>query len=262
MIQIGLLDGYNYAYVVNNARSAAQIFQLLPEALSYAGGFDVSKIQMRKLVPLDTRSSLGFITTLCIVTYPSNMVEALRLDIKSPASALYNNPKQLMYNFTKQINPAIDITLGVYPDDATGTGEDGSGTTSTSNPIGDPFGGEMPDNKSSAAQGTTAGIVGGAVFVAAAYGAVMFVIARRYKRKRQAHRRASSISNSSDMQESPQGSPAMMGGALLSRDFTSSYGAVVGGRHSHGSGQSGMGNSARTQVISAPVAAENSLGWN
>jgi hypothetical protein len=62
------------------------------------------------------------------------------------------------------------------------------------------------------------------------------------------------------MSETGRGSPALMGGALLSRDFTSSpYGAVQ--RESHGSGRS-MGNSGRTQFISAPVAAENSLGWN
>jgi hypothetical protein len=58
----------------------------------------------------------------------------------------------------------------------------------------------------------------------------------------------------------------------LSRDFDS-YG-VAGGRNSHGSngsgstngsgrtGRSGGDNSARTAYISAPVAAENSLGWN
>ena len=69
----------------------------------------------------------------------------------------------------------------------------------------------------------------------------------------------------------------MMGGALLSRDFTG-YGAVTGaavaggavasgagGRDSHGSGRTGRSaanNSSRTAYISAPVAAENSLGWN
>jgi hypothetical protein len=62
-----------------------------------------------------------------------------------------------------------------------------------------------------------------------------------------------------------------MGGALLSRDFTAThnngnggnYGGVGGNmRDSQGSGRSGMNNSARTAFISAPVAAENSLGWN
>jgi hypothetical protein len=96
------------------------------------------------------------------------------------------------------------------------------------------------------------------------YGAAMFIVARRYKRKRQ-HRRASSMGSSqaSEMRYTDAGSPAMMGGALMSREFSSYGGAAApGGRNSHGSGRSGMGGSVRTAAISAPVAAENSLGWN
>lgn len=266
MIQIGFLQPYNYEFVVGNPTAAAQIFSLLPQALTYAGGFDESKVELRKLVPLDTMESMGYITTLAIVTYPGNMVEALRMDIKVPSSALYNNPNEIIYNHTQQINTAIDITLGSYPGDASSTGgRPGGGSGTGAN--GDPFDNTSTGDKSSGQQGATAGIVSGAVAVAAAYGAAMFLIARRYKRKRQAHRRTSSISNNSDMQQTTaRGSPALMGGALLSRDFTSNYGGVAGGvaggRDSHGSGRSGMGNSGRTQYISAPVAAENSLGWN
>jgi hypothetical protein len=256
----------NYPFVVGNAKAAAQIFQLLPQALSYAGGFPVEKVQMRKLIPLNTQQSLGYVTTLAIITYPSNMVEALRMDVKIPSSPLYNSPEQLVYNLTQQINSAIDIILGSYPEDgaAPGTGDGESSVTSTSVPNADPFdnGDDASDSTSSSQKGATAGIALGVVGVAAAYGAAMFVIARRYKRKKQAHRRASSLSDSSGMRT--VGSPALMGGALLSRDF-SSYGGVAGGRDSQGSGtgsgRSG-GNSARTAVISAPMAAENSLGWN
>lgn len=266
LIQIGFGFGMNYPFVVSNAKAAAQIFQLLPQALSYAGGFPVEKVQMRKLIPLNTQQSLGYVTTLAIITYPSNMVEALRMDVKIPSSPLYNSPEQLVYNLTQQINSAIDIILGSYPEDgaAPGTGDGESSVTSTSVPNADPFdnGDDSSDSTSSSQKGATAGIALGVVGVAAAYGAAMFVIARRYKRKKQAHRRASSISDSSGMRT--VGSPALMGGALLSRDF-SSYGGVAGGRDSQGSGtgsgRSG-GNSARTAVISAPMAAENSLGWN
>jgi len=267
LVQIGLLEGYNYPFVVANSKAAAQIFQILPEALGFAVGEDLDKIQMRKLIPLDTGSSMGFITTLAIVSFPNSLIESLRVYVKAPNSPLYNNPDTLTFNFTKQINPAIDITIGAYPDDASGSGGPGSSGGGGSSPNGDPFNNGGSD-KTSSQQGTTAAIVGGSVFVAAAYGAVMFILARRYKKKKQAHRRASSISNnSSEMRHTP--SPALMGGALLSRDFTgyggvagAAPGVVAGGRDSHGSGRSGMNNSARTQYISAPVAAENSLGWN
>lgn len=273
-MQIGLLEGYNYKYVVDNTKAAAQIFQLLPDALGYAFEDDMEqKIQMRKLVPLDTEASMGFITTLCVLTFPKNMVDTLRAYIRAPNSPIYNNPSTLVYNFTTQINSAIDITYHPSSGDSSSGDSRGSSGSGGSNRDGSPFISNTNDNpdtsdppKTSAQQGTTAAIVGGSVFVAAAYGAVMFIIARRYKKKKQSHRRASSISNTSSEMRQQTPSPALMGGALLSRDFTS-YGGVqassaAGGRDSHGSGRSGMNNSARTQYISAPVAAENSLGWN
>ncbi len=262
LIQIGFLYGMNYNFIANNAMAAAQLFQLLPEALSYAGGFDASKVQMRKLVPLNTYQTLGYITTLAIVSYPSEMVETLRMDLKIPTSPLYSNPEQLVYNLTMEINSAIDIILGSYPEDGSAPRESLAPEPARPRPrtvilsvIRDTSG-----SQSSTQRGTTVAIVAGSVFVAAAYGAAMFVIARRYKRKKQAHRRTSSITTPSEMRHT--GSPALMGGAHLSRDFTGSYGGVAGGRDSHGSGRSGMGNSGRTACISAPVAAENSLGWN
>lgn len=263
MIQIGFHAGYNYPFVVHNAKSAAQLYSLLPQALQYAGGFDENLVQLRKLVPLDTTTSLGYITTLAYVTYPETLVDALAQDVRIPSSPLYNNPEQLIYNFTQQINPAIDIKLGWIPDDVPGADGGDPASPDPATPNGDPFNGGASGQggQSGSSQGATAGIVGGAICVAAAYGAVMFIIARRYKRKKQAHRRTSSVSNASDMRQTPRSSPALMGGALLSRDFTG-YGGVAGGRDSHGSGRSGMGNSSRTQYISAPVAAENSLGWN
>lgn len=251
--------------MVDNNKAAAQLFLLLPKALADAAGFDINKAQVKRLVPLDTQNSLGYITTCAVVSYPNSMVEALSIDITLPNAALYNHQEQLIYNLTQQINPAIPITLGALPDSANGVSGDNPGVNAPGgSPNSNPFGSSNDDanSQTGAQKGTTAGIVSGAVAVAAAYGVVMFVIARRYKRKKQAHRRASSISNPSDMRESPSGSPALMGGALLSRDF-SGYGAMAaGGRDSHGSGRSGMGNSSRTQYISAPVAAENSLGWN
>jgi hypothetical protein len=272
LIQVGFRQSYNYPFIVDSDKAAAQIFKYLPRALSAAGKFDLSLAKVKRLVPLDTQNTLGYITTCAQITYPASMVEALSMDIKLPNSALYTNQDQFIYNLTQQINPAIPIFIGELPDGMGGGAGGGSGGGSSGGGSNsDPFGSGGRNNgggggQSSTQRGTTAGIVSGAVAVAAAYGVVMFVVARRYKRKKQAHRRASSISNPSEMMSEPGrggGSPALMGGALLSRDFTSSYGAVPpGGRNSHGSGQSGMGNSGRTQFISAPVAAENSLGWN
>ncbi|KAK1596301.1 uncharacterized protein LY79DRAFT_509456, partial [Colletotrichum navitas] len=263
LLQIGFLHGENYQHVSKNPNAAAQIFTFLPQALADAVGIDVNQIQMTKLVPYDTSQTLGYITTLAKFYYPRSMVDTLRMDIKIANSAIYNNPNPLIYNLTQNINPAIEIIPGME-DDGGFTGDNGSPSSSTPNNSNDPFGGDDDSSKQSPIQKGTAAAIGiGAVGVAAAYGAAMFIIARRYKQKKQAHRRASSLT-SSEMRYADAGSPPMMGGALMSRDF-SNYGGVAGGRESHGSGRtgrSGMGNSARTAVISAPVAAENSLGWN
>ncbi|KAK1996979.1 hypothetical protein LX36DRAFT_579398, partial [Colletotrichum falcatum] len=263
LLQIGFLHGENYQHVSKNPNAAAQIFTFLPQALADAAGINVDQIQMTKLVPYDTSQTLGYITTLAKFYYPRSLVDTLRMDIKIANSAIYNNANPLVYNLTQNINPAIDIIPGME-DDGGSTGEDGSSSSPTPNNPNDPLGGDQdPSQQSPIQKGTAAAIGIGAVGVAAAYGAAMFIIARRYKQKKQAHRRASSLT-SSEMRYTGAGSPPMMGGALMSRDF-SNYGGVAGGRESHGSGRtgrSGMGNSARTAVISAPVAAENSLGWN
>ena len=260
------MAGLNYDFVSKNPKAAAQIFSYLPVALSYAGGFDMSKIVMLQLVPLDTSRSLGFFTTLARFYYPRSLLETLRVDVKVPYSMLYTNPDLLVYNLTQQINPAIEV----LPDDAADLTGSGAAATASSNPGGDLFN-QPPGKQSPQEMGKTAGIVVGSFGVALAYGAAMFIVARRYKRKKQAHQRSSSVSHgtgSSGMRYTGSGSPALMGGALLSRDFsTSAYGGVssggaAGGRDSHGSGRSGAGNSARTAYISAPMAAENSLGWN
>lgn len=242
--------------------AAAQLFQHLPEALAFAGGFDKSKSVMHSIVPYDTINTLGYITSQALVYHPTDQIAKLQVDVRTPSSKLYNNPQAIVYNLTAEINPAIDIILGSLYGGASGTGGNGGPfPTDTGASNNEPFSsGNTGDNTSGSQKAQTAGIAVGAAAVASAYGAAMFIIARRYKRKRQGHKRNSSISSNAEMRQA--GSPAMMGGALLSRDFTG-YGGVQGNtRHSQGSGRSGGNNSARTAIISAPVAAENSLGWN
>lgn len=262
MIQISFLYAENYDFIATSPYAAAQVFDLLPQALAHAGDIDVSKVVMHSIRPYDTRAPLGYITSQGLLYYPTEKVESLRMDYKIPSAALYNHPNPLVYNLTSEINSAIDIILGSGLDGVAGSpGGDGSSTTDDSGTANnDPFSGGGSEGSSSSQAGMTAGITVGAFSVAGAYGAAMFIIARRYKRKKQAHKRSSSLASHSEMREG--GSPALMGGALLSRDFTGAYGGVGGTRDSQGSGRSGGNHSSRTANISAPVAAENSLGWN
>jgi hypothetical protein len=270
-IQIGFLFPFNYKFLARNTVAAAQLFKYLPKGLADAGGFSKDRILIEKIVPMDTQSQWGYITALAKIHYPENMLDSLQADLMTPNSPLYNNDLEIVRNLTSVINNKIDI-FGNTDNGASSDSGDSDDSGSGGN---DGFGNSGEGDKSAKQKATTAGIAVGAVGLSVMYGAAMFLVARRYKRKKQlGHRRASSIGSSqrsSEMQYNGNGSPALMGGALMSRDF-SNYGAQgpqgeqaparPGGRDSHGSGRSGMGNSARTAFISAPVAAENSLGWN
>ncbi|OTA63594.1 hypothetical protein K449DRAFT_394164 [Hypoxylon sp. EC38] len=265
LIQISFLYGENYQHLVDEPLAASQMFTFLPQGLAYGGGFDTERVVMYNIRPYDTIARLGYITSQAMVWYPTEGISKLSDDIGYPTTPVYNHPDPLVRNLTCQINPAIGImpgsVLGGVAGSDGGSGADPTDSVPTNN---DPFDTQGPgEQTTSAQQGMTAGIAVGAASVAGAYGAAMFIIARRYKRKKQRHQRSSSITSPSEMRQT--GSPALMGGALLSRDFTSNpgYGGVTGNtRDSQGSGRSGMNSSARTANISAPVAAENSLGWN
>ncbi|KAI1142410.1 hypothetical protein F5Y05DRAFT_225568 [Hypoxylon sp. FL0543] len=265
LIQISFLYGENYQHLVDQPLAASQMFNLLPQGLAYGGGFETERVVMYNIRPYDTIARLGYITSQAMVWYPTEGISKLSDDIGYPTTPLYNHPDPLVRNLTSQINPAIGIMPGSVLGGAAGSdGNNGADPTDSGPTNNDPFDTQGPgEQTTSAQQGMTAGIAVGAASVAGAYGAAMFIIARRYKRKKQRHQRSSSINSPSDMRQT--GSPALMGGALLSRDFTSNpgYGGATGNtRDSQGSGRSGMNSSARTANISAPVAAENSLGWN
>lgn len=263
-IQIAFKEPLNYEFVAGHSKSAAQLLSGVPQLLRYEGTItNDSLVQIRRLQPLDTQAAYGYITTLAIVTYPTDMVPTLALDIKLPNSLLYQDPQPLLYNISQQINSAIGIYLGDGAGDSTSDSSGGSsdsGSSSNDN-NGDVFENTSDDDSSSSTKAKVAGIAVGAAALAGAYGGLMFFIARKYKRRQMARARSSSLTQSDSM---GRASPAMMGGALMSQDF-SNYGAVSGGggpRTSHGSHGSSNQNSGRTAFISAPVAAENSLGWN
>lgn len=264
----------HYEFVADNFTASQQIFMYFPMVIGHGEDIDQEDVKMMRLSPIETKQKKGWVTTAAFAYVPEGIIEALQMDIHLTNSDLYNPPHPI----ASGIAAAIDPSYGIFPgSDLEGNSEDSEDGTG-----GTPFGGNDGEEQTASQKGTTAGIAVGAVGAAVAYGAAMFLVARRYKRKKQSHRRSSSISDTngnsnsptSDMRFAETGSPAtaMMGGALLSRDF-SGYGAVAGGsaggsagtaggRHSQGSGQSGAGNSGRTAYISAPVAAENSLGWN
>jgi len=258
LIQIGFLSELNWGFVALNSQSAAQIMQLLPQGVSEGLNLQSSEVVIHSLVPLDTASYIGYITTTALLFIPTTMVPTLTLDLQIPVSALYQNSDSTINQLMSLINPNIPLIPGdnLSGSAASGTGSSATATAAAGNNDG-VFSTNTADQNSqtSAATRNTAVIAVSAVGAAAAYGAAMFFIARRYKKKKQGHRRSSSIMSPSEMRQS--GSPALIGGGAYMTGGRSSSG---GDRNSRGSGRTG--NSARTQQISAPMMAENSLGWN
>jgi hypothetical protein len=258
LVQVGFLYPLNYAFVVSNSYSSAQIFDLLPQGVAAGLSLDLSDVTMHSLIPYDTTSTLGYITTISLFYVPTNLVSTLSSGLHTPVSPLYTNEKPLVNSLMNFINPAIPLTPGQYLPGVAGSGVATSAapTATTDSTSNDGVFNTDQQNTSSTVKGTTAGIAVAAIGGAAAYGAAMFFLARRYKKKKAGHRRSSSLDTPSQMRYT--GSPALMGAGMMSGGRGST--TMGGGRDSRGSGRTG--NTARTAQISAPMMAENSLGWN
>jgi hypothetical protein len=266
LIQIGFNYPLNYRFVVSSPVSVAQIFEFLPQGIAYGltrngggesgdgVGIPVDQVVMQSLQPSDTSQQLGYITTLAFAYIPSDLPPQLERALHTPISAIYRNPNPSVNTLMGMINPSWPILargpLGSVP----GGGYNGPASTGAPGGDGTPLGGSA--SSSSSVKGTSIGIGVGVVAGAAVYGAAMFFVARRYKQRKQRHSRSSSI-------PAHDPSDALMGGALMSggRETPIHHGRTTpsNGRDSRGSGRSG---SARAQQISAPMMAENSLGWN
>jgi hypothetical protein len=258
LIQIGFQYPLNYPFVVSNQVSVAQIFSYLPVGLSYGlggGAGSTIKVTMHTLQPYDTTRQLGYVTTIALAYIPSDLVSALALALHTPPSGIYNNPDTSVHTLMSMINPTFPITAGSTLGSSSDTGSDSSSSSSSSSSDGGALGG---DDATSKVSGTTIGIGVGVAAGAAVYGAAMFMVARRYKNRRQRHQRQSSLSGNGP--QMGQASSGAMGGAIMSGGRQTPY---TDGRESRGSRGSGNTNQAsiRTQQISGPMMAENSLGW-
>ncbi|KAK4498985.1 hypothetical protein PRZ48_009496 [Zasmidium cellare] len=280
LIQVGFNYGLNFPFVVSTENSASQIFAYLPQGIAYTLGLDSQHVKMNALMPFDTTKTMNYITTLAQAYIPANMVDQLQLDLHTPLSAAYKNPDESVRMLMSMINPAIPVLPGANMDDGTETSASYNPQATSSGKHGDgaPIGGDSGSSQS--VKSSSVGIGLGACAGAALYAAAMVYVARRYRKKRQSHKRAPSLQTPGEMS---QRSPATLSGGGMGGYFMSGAngirgsgttrgtgagargsgsGSGSGGRGSRNSAGSSNGRSVREQGISAPVMAENSLGWN
>lgn len=255
LVRFGFMHEYNYPFVVSNPVAVAQIFDFFPKGLAYALGIPVSDVIMLNLQPYDTTKNKGWITTLVLVFVPTDLVDQLDLMRHTPASLFFNSPQEPVAQMMKLLDASIPLRAGGDSAGSTGNGgawsaPGGSNGVSADNGDGAPMG-AVP-SESNTVSGKTIGLSAGIVAGAAVYGAAMFLVARRYRQKRNGrHSRSNSINRS----VSPGSNPAsgLMGSGAA---------VMHGARGPFDKRGSGGRVSARTQQISAPMMAENSLGWN
>lgn len=215
---------------------------------------------MYGLTPFDTTKDLRYITTLAMAYVPSAMVDQLQLDLHTPVALIYDNPNSPVRVLMSMVNPSIPILPGATNDGTSNSQSNDPSDSSTTQNAGNgaPLGGDSA--ASSSVKGSSVGIGVGAVAGAAVYAAAMVYIARRYRNKRQRHQRVASVPTAETGPMSQRNSAGMgayfMSGGRSGGRFS---GSPRGSRNSGGSSNS---RSVREAGISAPVMAENSLGWN
>ena len=256
LVQVGFNEALNYDFVANHPTSANQIFGFLPQGIAFGLGIDVNNCTMHSLQPYDTQQEQGYITTLATAYIPSGLVNALALDLHTPASKIYSNPDGSVNALMNLVNPTIPILAG--PGD--GSEANAAGAPGGPGSTGSGQGSMGGNGGSSQVRGTSVGIGVGVVAGAAVYGAAMFYVARRYKRRKQGHARTSSIHNGSNnlspsVRYNPvAGAPMMSGARYTDRPESPSSGSD--------SRTTGARSTAPRQAgISRPVMAENSLGF-
>lgn len=254
--QLGFTEGLNYLFVARH-ESSAQIFLYLKMAIVDALGVPEDKVVNYGLKSADTWNTLGWGQTLAVFMIPGSLNATLAQQIIQPASKFYNNKNETVNDLTALVDPSSFSEYGGKPAGSNTNPNDPEATSTNGPAQGGPIDGDMKASRP--INGTSVGVATGAIIGAFAYGAAMFFVARRYKRKKLSHQRSSSVPSSRYTYGSVGGlgGNAWMSGARNGRLTP----GLPGSRGSRGSSSSN-GRSVRTAQISAPVMAENSLGWN
>lgn len=258
-IQFRTTFGMNYDFVAKTPVAVSQIYQLMPQAINYSLGIPQSAAIISNLIP-DTSASVGYVPTIIQGYIPSSQVDALQLQVLNAGSSFYNNPSgsvSALAGLVDSTFPLIAANAAPGSPADTATDSTATGSSNSATDAAAPLGG---DSSSSAPVQTKAlAIAFPTIAVAAVYGAAMFFVTRRYRKKKARHARSSSMIDTANMRQTENGGVVA---GLMSGGRGEGYRSTTpnrGGATSRGSDNSG---SARTQMISAPVMAENSLGWN
>lgn len=261
LIQIAFKEPLHYEFVVGSQLAINQIFTYLPIGVADGLNVTTSKMVMQYLQPYNTLASKHYITTLAMAFIPATDVDKLSVEMLNTNSALYDNPDKSVKTLMDMVDPTVPLLAGqgLSPGGTPVNAGDGNANANAND--GEDSAPGSDNGGQAGVRPSSVGIAVGAVAGAAVYGAAMFLVARRYKKRKAAHQRASSVQT--DETPRPGEGSNLMAGAR------NSYGSRMAGRMGSNNGRGSRnsdrsdesGRSGRT-YISPPVMAENSLGWN
>lgn len=136
LVTIGFKQALNYAFIVQNPLSSAQIFEYLPQVLSYAfSDVDASQIIVSKLVPYSS-VQVDYMITVAEVYFDDSLSDDLQNAILNKASKIYSSPNDTVKAMSALIDPKIPVNdLLDSLNEATlqqSNGSGGSGSSSSS----------------------------------------------------------------------------------------------------------------------------------
>ena len=129
IVYVGFNSELNYPFVVQHSISSAQIFQYLPEVLTFpfSDQQNYKDVSVRRLIPF-TAEGITYTITVAEVYFPSDSVAALANFILTPDSKLYRNPDATERSLSSLIDARIPLT-GL---DTSDSGSDGQAATTGS----------------------------------------------------------------------------------------------------------------------------------
>ena len=243
LVRIGFLESLNYPFVVQNSVTVAQIFQVLPLAVSYALQIPGSEVTVRSLQPYPLSQ---YTATVALLWVPQDQVDSLQVQILATNSRLYSQSDATAQQLVDLIDPTIPLvavsSVGNAGTPAVGTSTpDGNSNLSNSGANSGSLDNVQSQNSSasSSSTGKQLAIGIGAAAAAIGYATLMFLGAKRFRRQSvqaQIDRRHSRVSS-----------------------ITGERAASPPLAHSYRSSGTSSGRGVRGQNISAPLMTENSL---
>lgn len=137
LITIGFKKALNYQFVISNPQSSVQIMSFLPEVLNNPFNYNLTDINVVRLVPLQDES-IPYLVTVAECYFPESLISSLSRMIKNSSSPLYTKKvsKNAINTLAQLIDPSIPIVGLIRDSNDSNTSSNDDSTTTNNNDSG------------------------------------------------------------------------------------------------------------------------------